>query len=97
MIERFRNQQLLNLLALKYINDINISVSPHRTLNISRVIILYRDDDLYGCLAFSTIFRLYWCGNVEETVNSLRPVTDKVYHIVGNQTLSTEDRYRLRK
>jgi hypothetical protein len=59
MIECFRKQQLLNLLALKYINDINISVSPHRTLNVSRGIVLYRDDDLYGCLTFSTIFRLY--------------------------------------
>ena len=85
MIECFRKQQLLNLLALKYINDINISVSPHRTLNVSRGIILYRDDNLYGCLTFSTIFRLYWYGNVEETVNSLQPITDKLYHIGGNQ------------
>ena len=75
MIECFRKQQLLNLLALKYINDINVS----------RGIILYRDDNLYGCLTFSTIFRLYQYGNVEETVNSLQPITDKLYHIGGNE------------
>jgi hypothetical protein len=34
------------LLALKHVNDINISASPHRTLNSSRGIIRYRDDDL---------------------------------------------------
>jgi hypothetical protein len=85
MIECFRKQHLWNLLALKYINGINISISPHRTLSISRGIILYREDDLYGCLTFSTIFRLYCCSNVEETVNNLRPVTDKLYHIGRNQ------------
>ena len=46
MIECFRKQQSLNLLALKHVNDINISASPHRTLNSSRGIIRYRDDDL---------------------------------------------------
>ena len=43
-IECFRKQQSLNLLALKHVND--ISASPHRTLNSSRGIIRYRDDDL---------------------------------------------------
>jgi hypothetical protein len=42
----FRKQQSLNLLALKHVNDINISASPHRTLNSSRGIIRNRDDDL---------------------------------------------------
>ena len=46
MIECFRKQQSLNLLALKHINDINISASLHITLNSSRGIIRYRDDDL---------------------------------------------------
>jgi hypothetical protein len=46
MIECFRKQQSLNLLALKHVNDINISASPHRTLNSGRGIIRYRDDDL---------------------------------------------------
>ena len=46
MIECFRKQQSLNLLALKHVNDINISASPHRTLNSSHGIIRYRDDDL---------------------------------------------------
>lgn len=46
MVECFRKQQSLNLLALKHINDISISASPHRTLNSSRGIIRYRDDDL---------------------------------------------------
>jgi hypothetical protein len=54
MIECFRKQHLWNLLALKYINGINICISPHRTLSVSRGIILYRDDELYGCLAFAT-------------------------------------------
>ena len=46
MIESFRKQQSWNWLAHKHINDINISVWPHRTLNNSRGIIRYRDDDL---------------------------------------------------
>jgi len=46
MTECFRKQQSLNLLALKHVNDINISASPHRTLNSSRTIIRYKDEDL---------------------------------------------------
>ena len=34
------------MLSLKHVDDINISASPHRTLNNSRGIIHYRDDDL---------------------------------------------------
>jgi hypothetical protein len=47
MIECFRKQQSLNLLSRKHVNDINISASPHRTLNSSRGFIRYRDDDHY--------------------------------------------------
>jgi len=46
MIECLRRQQSVNLLALKHIHNIEISSSPHRTLNSSRGIIRYRDDDL---------------------------------------------------
>ena len=46
MIECCRKQQSLNLLSLKHIGDINISASPHRTLNGSHGIIRYKDDDL---------------------------------------------------
>ena len=45
MIECLRRQQSVNLLALKHIHNIEIS-SSHRTLNSSRGIIPYRDDDL---------------------------------------------------
>ena len=46
MIECQWKQQLLNLLSLKQIHNITISFTPHRTLNTSRGIILYRDEDL---------------------------------------------------
>ena len=46
MIECQRKQQSLNLLSLKQIHNINISSTPHRTLNTSREIIRYRDEDL---------------------------------------------------
>jgi hypothetical protein len=46
MIECQRKQQSLNLLSLKQIHNIAISSTPHRTLNISRGIIRYRDEDL---------------------------------------------------
>ena len=46
MIECQWKQQLLNLLSLKQIHNITISSTPHRTLNTSRGIILYRDEDL---------------------------------------------------
>lgn len=45
-IECFRKQQSSNLLALKHTNDIKISASPDRTLNNSRRIVRYREDDL---------------------------------------------------
>jgi hypothetical protein len=41
-------------IAVTLSNGINICISPHRTLSVSRGIILYRDDELYGCLAFAT-------------------------------------------
>ena len=46
MIECQRKQQSLNLLSLKQIHNITISSTPHRTLNTSRGIIRYRDEDL---------------------------------------------------
>ena len=46
MIECQRGQQSVNLLALKQIHNIDISSSPHRTLNSSWGIIRYRDGDL---------------------------------------------------
>ena len=46
MIECQRRQQSLNLLSLKQIHSIAISSTPHRTLNTSRGIIRYRDEDL---------------------------------------------------
>ena len=46
MIECQRKQQSLNLLSLKQIHNINISSTPHRTLNTSQGIIRYRDEDL---------------------------------------------------
>jgi hypothetical protein len=42
IIECFRKQQSLNLVALKDINGISISASPHRTLNSSRGIIRHK-------------------------------------------------------
>ena len=45
MIECQRRQQSLNLLSLKQIHSIAISSTPHRTLNSSRGIIRYRDED----------------------------------------------------
>ena len=45
MIECQRKQQSLNLLSLKQIHNINISSTPYRTLNTSRGIIRYRDED----------------------------------------------------
>ena len=47
LIERHRKQHPLNLLSLPQIHNIEISSSCHRTLNSSRGIIRYRDDDLY--------------------------------------------------
>jgi hypothetical protein len=41
IIECFRKQQSLNLVALKDINGISIYASPHRTLNNSSGIIRY--------------------------------------------------------
>ena len=46
MIECQRKQQSLNLLSLKQIHNIAISSTSHRTLNTSRGIIRYRDEDL---------------------------------------------------
>jgi hypothetical protein len=46
MIECQRRQQPLNLLSLKQIHSIAISSTPHRTLNTSRGVIRYRDEDL---------------------------------------------------
>ena len=46
MIECQRRQQPLNLLSLKQIHSIAIVSTPHRTLNTSREIIRYRDEDL---------------------------------------------------
>ena len=46
LIETHRKQQSLNLLSLRQIHNIEISSSPYRTLNSSRGIIRYRDDDL---------------------------------------------------
>jgi len=46
MIECQRKKQSLNLLSLKHIHNIAISSTPHRTLNTSRGIIRYRDEDL---------------------------------------------------
>jgi hypothetical protein len=46
MIECQRKKQSLNLLSLKRIHNITISSTPHRTLNTSRGIIRYRDEDL---------------------------------------------------
>ena len=46
MIECQRKQQSLNLLSLNKIHNITISSTPHRTLNTSRGIIRYRDEDL---------------------------------------------------
>jgi hypothetical protein len=43
--------KLVNLLSLKQIHNIEISSSPHRTLNSGRGINHYRDDDLsFGAL-----------------------------------------------
>ena len=46
MIECQRRQQPLNLLSLKQIHSVAISSTPHRTLNSSRGIIRYRDEDM---------------------------------------------------
>ena len=46
MIECQRRQQPLNLLSLKQVHSIAIFSTPHRTLNTSREIIRYRDEDL---------------------------------------------------
>jgi hypothetical protein len=46
MIECQRRQQPLNLLSLKQVHSRAISSTPHRTLNISRRIIRYREEDL---------------------------------------------------
>ena len=46
LIETHKIQQSLNLLSLRQIHNIEISSSPHITLNSSRGIIHYRDDDL---------------------------------------------------
>ena len=46
MIECKRKQQSLNLLSLNHMHTIAISSTPHRTLNSSRRIIRYRDEDL---------------------------------------------------
>ena len=40
-----QRRQSLNLLSLKQIRRITISSTPHRTLNSSRGIIRYRDED----------------------------------------------------
>jgi len=46
LIETHRKQQSLNLLSLRQIHNIEISSSPYRTLNSTRGIIRYREDDL---------------------------------------------------
>jgi len=46
MIEFQRKQQSLNLLSLTKIHSIAISSTPHITLNTSRGIIRYKDEDL---------------------------------------------------
>jgi hypothetical protein len=46
MIECQRMYKLVNLLSLKQIHNIEISSSPHRTLNSCRGINHYRGDDL---------------------------------------------------
>jgi len=46
LIETHRKQQSLNLQSIWQIHNIEISSSPYRTLNSSRGIIRYREDDL---------------------------------------------------
>ena len=46
LIEVSKKQQSLNLLQLNKILDLEISSTPHRTLNSCQGIIHYRDDDL---------------------------------------------------
>jgi hypothetical protein len=64
MIECQRKQQLLNLLSLKEIHNITISSTPHRTLNTSRGIIRYRDEDLDNLsdeeIISHVIFPFFW-------------------------------------